>query len=167
MFVIHHLMFGRWQSNSRDMQLQWEESCIPSTYIASNGPCRIAAIGKDDGQSIAVAASCGLCILDLSRLKRQEKRTNTIDKKNTPCVEGQPCIESATPNPVPSHFPRWKLFSNVRDEQSFRVLGMVWWERCSSATRTKDDASDDLLLAVIQYSAGDSTPYLVCWSRKR
>ena len=89
-------------TNTLDVSLKWEESRVPPTYVSTNGPCNIAAVGRDYGRSIAVAASRGLCVLDLSRM---------------------PQIESGR-----SQFPRWKLFSNVNDEHRFRVISMIWWE---------------------------------------
>jgi len=77
---------------------------VPTSYVASNGPCKIAVIGKDYGRSIAVAASRGLCVLDLSRMCQLESGRS-------------------------SQTPRWKLFRNVNDEHRFRVVSMVWWER--------------------------------------
>lgn len=76
---------------------------MPTSYVASNGPCKIAVIGKDYGRSIAVAASRGLCVLDLSRMRQLESGRL-------------------------SQSPRWKLFRNVNDEHRFRVVSMVWWE---------------------------------------
>ena len=93
-------------TNTIDVSLKWEESRVPSTYVSTNGPCNIAAVGKDYGRSIAVAASRGLCVLDLSRM---------------------PQIESGRSD-SPPQFPRWKLFSNVNDEHRFRVVSMIWWE---------------------------------------
>ena len=61
-------------TDTSNASLQWEESRIPPTYVASNGPCRIASIGKDYGRAIAIAASRGLCVLDLSRMHRQIPR---------------------------------------------------------------------------------------------
>ena len=131
-------------------------------------------MGKDYGRSIAVASSRGLCILDLSRMAwsemicSSEKSGHATDEKNSPCIRGRPCSESAL-NPIPLHSPRWKLFRNVRDEQRFRVVNMIWWERCSdNFKQSKGEKWEDLLVAVVQYySIGDSTPYLVCWSRRR
>jgi hypothetical protein len=115
-----------------DVSLNWEESRVPPTYIASNGPCKIAAVGKDYGRSIAVAASRGLCVLTMSRM---------------------PTIDSGRPSAA-SQSPKWKLFSNINDENRFRVASMIWWE-CES---------DDFLLAVVQYVTVGLR--LVCWSRK-
>ena len=150
------IAFHFWQpSNTGDVSLQWEESRVPPTYVASNGPCRIAAVGKDYGRSIAVAASRGLCVLDLSRIPRLE-----------PQHTGQPGSASV-PSSILSRPPRWKQFSNVNDEQRFRVVSMIWFERGNETIRrTKEDSSEDLLLAVVQYTTVD-TLHLVCWSRKR
>ena len=93
-------------TNTLDVSLKWEESRVPPTYVSTNGPCNIAAVGKDYGRSIAVAASRGLCVLDLSRM---------------------PQIQSGRSD-LPPQFPRWKLFSNVNDEHRFRVVSMIWWE---------------------------------------
>jgi len=118
------------------MSLQWEESSVPPTYIASNGPCQMAAVGKDYGRAIAVASSRGLCVLDLSRMPR-------IDTKQGDVVSLQ-------------KQPRWKLFSNINDEHRFRIESMSWWE-CG--------CGEDFLLAVVQYTNIESL-HLVCWSRK-
>lgn len=115
---------------------------MPPPYVASNGSCQIAAVGKDYGRSIAIAASRGLCVLDLSRMHKLET--------------GEPGSVSS-PNPSPSQSPRWKMFSNVNDEQRFRISSMIWWE-CA--------ADEDFLLAVVHYTNID-TLHLVCWSRKR
>ena len=37
---------------------------MPSTYIHEYGPPRIAAVGRQNGCSLAVASSYGICILD-------------------------------------------------------------------------------------------------------
>jgi len=118
------------------MSLQWEESSVPPTYIASNGPCQMAAVGKDYGRAIAVASSRGLCVLDLSRMPR-------IDIKQGDVVSLQ-------------KQPRWKLFSNINDEHRFRIESMSWWE-CA--------CGEDFLLAIVQYTNIESL-HLVCWSRK-
>ena len=121
---------------AHNVSLQWDEVRVPPSYVAYNGPCRIAAIGKDRGRSIAVASSRGLCVLDLSRMKH---------------------LESDQASSVILHkTPRWKLFSNINDEQRFRIVSMSWWE-CGV---------EDFLLAVVQYTNIESL-HLVCWSRKR
>ena len=137
-----------------DVSLRWEESRIPSSYVAANGPCRIAAIGKDRGRSIAVAASRGLCILDLSRTSWQasDLEGNEIA---TPCVKSNSDIGSTTSQLTPL-CPQWKLFSNMNDEQQFRVVSFLWWE----------SSTDDFILAVVQYVTSD-VPHLVCWSHRR
>ena len=145
---IHPVLFHQ-PSTSQDILLQWEESRVPSTYVATNGPCKIAAIGKESGHSIAVAASRGLCMLDLSRMPWMEHHDG--HEKITPCANGQ-----MNPSSV-SQSPRWKQFSNVNDEQRFRVVSMDWWERSNC---------EDLLLATVQFVDSDSLN-LVCWSRKR
>ncbi|KAL7542795.1 hypothetical protein ACHAXR_012401 [Thalassiosira sp. AJA248-18] len=127
-------------SNTGDISLQWEESRIPPTYVASNGPCQIAAVGKDYGRSIAVAASLGLCVLDLSRMPWMESQ-HAGHEKNAPSILTQS--------------PRWKQFSSVNDEQRFRVVSMIWWEM----------GNEDLLLATVQF-ANTNKLHLVCWSRR-
>jgi hypothetical protein len=131
-------------SNSQDVSLQWEESRVDAAYVASNGPCRIAAVGKEYGRSIAVAAARGVCVLDLSRIPRLEP------------PEGSAPASGA----LLSRSPRWKVFGSVNDEQGFSVVSMLWFER------SKEDSSEDLLLAVVQYASLD-TLHLACWSRKR
>ncbi len=137
-----------------DVSLRWEESKIPSSYVAANGPCRIAAIGKDRGRSIAVAASRGLCILDLSRTSWQtsDSKENRIA---TPCIKSDSDIGVSTSH-LTSICPQWKLFSNIKDEQQFRVTSFLWWE----------SSTDDFILAVVKYVASD-VPHLVCWSHRR
>ena len=137
-----------------DVSLRWEESKIPSSYIAANGPCRIATIGKDKGRSIAVASSRGLCILDLSRTSWQtsELEGNEIA---TPCIKNESDMGTSASQPT-TLCPQWKLFSNINDEQQFRVVSFLWWE----------SSTDDFILAVVQYVTSD-VPHLVCWSHKR
>ena len=137
-----------------EVSLRWEESKIPSSYVAANGPCRIAAIGKDRGRSIAVAASRGLCILDLSRTSWQtsDSKENSIA---TPCVKSDSDVGASVSQLTPL-CPQWKLFSNINDEQQFRVMSFLWWE----------SSTDDFILAVVQYVTSD-VPHLVCWSHKR
>ena len=129
--------------------LQWEEARVPTTYVSTNGPCEIAAIGKESGHYVAVASSRGLCVLDLSRMPWMEHHARP--EKITPCANGQ-----MSP-PFLSQSPRWKQFSNVNDEQRFRAVSMDWWERRNR---------EDLLLATVQFADSDSLN-LVCWSRKR
>ena len=138
-----------------DVSLRWEESRIPSSYVAANGPCRIAAIGKDKGHSIAVAASRGLCILDLSRTSWQASNSQHGNVITTPCVKSNSVIGASTIQPLPL-CPQWKLFSNMNDEQQFRVVSFLWWE----------SPNDDFILAVVQYTTSD-VPHLVCWSHRR
>ena len=66
----------------------------------------------------------------------------------------------------PSHTSHWKLFSRVNEEQSFRVLHMVWWDRNAHCASEEDERSDDILVAVIQYAHSDVS-HLVGWSRRR
>ena len=142
-------------SNTCDVTLQWEEAGIPPAYTASNGPCRIAAMGKEHGRAIAVAASRGLCVLDLTRTPRLDSQHKSREKKYTPCTTGQPDSALVT-SPMPFLHPRWKQFGNVNDEQRFRAVSMVWWEL----------GDEDLLLATVRYPDAGSL-HLACWSRKR
>ena len=136
-----------------DVSLRWEESKIPSSYIAANGPCRIAAIGRDRGRSIAVASSRGLCILDLSRTSWQ---ASDVERNETiPCVKNDSDTGTSASQLTPL-CPQWKLFSNINDEQQFGVVSFIWWE----------SSSDDFILAVVEYVTSD-VPHLVCWSHKR
>jgi hypothetical protein len=126
--------------------IRWEESNIPPSYLFSNGECCLAALSSE-GRSIAVAANRGLCILDLSRRAWSEMKDNRL---------------------APGHSPQWKLFSNVNDEQCFRVEHFVWWERNGRKGKGEDEEnrSDDILVAIIQYLHSDVS-YLVGWSRRR
>lgn len=138
-----------------DVSLQWEESRIPSSYVAANGPCRIAAIGKDKGHSIAVAASRGFCILDLSRTSWHASDSQHGNEIMTPCVKSDSGIGASASQQLPL-CPQWKLFNNMNDEQQFRVVSFLWWE----------SSADDFILAVVQYMTSD-VPHLVCWSHRR
>lgn len=140
---------------THDVSLRWEESRIPSSYVAANGPCRIAAIGKDKGHSIAVAASRGLCILDLSRASWQASDSQNGNEIISPCVKSNSGIGASASQQF-FLCPQWKLFSNMNDEQQFRVISFLWWE----------SSTDDFILAVVQYMTSD-VPHLVCWSHKR
>lgn len=126
-----------------DAVLQWEECVIPPNYLLNNGHCRLAAV-SGDGKSIAVAGDRGLCILDLCL------RSDTKDSR-----------QSHIP-----HTPQWKLFSRVNDERSFRVVHMVWWDRCQYTKSQSRKRSDDILFAVIQYSTSGLS-HLVAWSPRR
>ena len=126
-----------------DAVLQWEECGIPPNYLLNNGHSRLGAV-SGNGKSIAVAGDRGLCILDLYL------RPDTKDSR-------QP--------PIPN-ISQWKLFSRVNDEQSFRVARMVWWDRNQYIKSQSNERSDDILLAVIQYSQS-SLSHLVAWSRRR
>jgi hypothetical protein len=139
--------------STRDVSLQWEESHVPPTYVVANGPCRVAAFGREGGRSIAVAASRGLCVLDLSR--RAMNGHTSEDASSS-------CSDSAVNRP---HNYRWKIFNNVKEEQRFNVVQMAWWERYTNSPALAG-ASDDLLLAVVKYANND-VPHLVCWSRRR
>ena len=131
-------------TTTSDVLIQWEESNIPPNYLLNNGHCRLATI-SDDRLFIAVAADRGLCILDLSQ------RSHMKDSRQSH-----------------SHGSHWKLFSRVNEEQSFRVLHMVWWDRNENNPQSErsNARSDHFLIAVIQYAHSDVL-YLAGWSCKR
>ena len=139
---------------TQDISIRWEESQIPSSYVAVNGHCHIASIGKDKGHFIAVAASRGLCILDLSRTAWRASVSQDGNGSATPCVSGS-FDNMSTTSQLPPPPPQWRMF-NVNDEQTFRVQSFLWWET----------SSDDFILAVVQY-LNDDAQYLVAWSPRR
>eukprot|EP00957_Ditylum_brightwellii_P172685 13145866-Ditylum_brightwellii.AAC.1 len=158
-------------------------------------------MGKRLGRSIAVASERGVCLLDLSRMRSSNggggdgnsSSGKTNKRKYSPCVQGFVCSSSnsnSTMNTTNHHhlnnnnISKWRLFGNEKEEQSFRVIAMTWWERDSPSN---PGVSDDLLLAVVQYADADGDHYhsqvsiggggaarryedqlyLVCWSRRR
>ena len=46
------------------MELDWKVSTFPLNYRNAYGPPKIAASGRQHGNSIAVASSNGVCVLD-------------------------------------------------------------------------------------------------------
>lgn len=124
------------------------EEKIPSSYVAVNKRCDNAVISRSLGRTVAVAGERGLCILDLSNLHV------FTDCRHTPCQES----DEKSGAFARSQFPRWKLFRNVNEEQRFKVVDMLFWERGLEF--------DDLLVALIQYN-GDNSSWLVCWSHRR
>jgi len=131
-----------------DAPLHWMEEKIPSSYVAVNKRCDNAVISRSLGRTVAVAGERGLCILDLSNLHV------FTDCRHTPCQES----DEKSGAFARSQFPRWKLFRNVNEEQRFKVVDMLFWERGLEF--------DDLLVALIQYN-GDNSSWLVCWSHRR
>jgi len=174
----------------KDFTIQWKESNIPTTYSSLYGSIRTAAIGRKHGRSIAVAASRGLCVFDLSSRSQEEenasKALSTLGPSiiPTPCILGRRCDDDEGSGGVKSNTPKWRMFRES-DERSFSVRAMTWWERSS----TKGEVSEDLLIAVVEYhidgegafswngsnrdddeedNDGETTQcYLVCWSRRR
>lgn len=158
---------------NQDSTIFWKESLIPAQYYHANGNTRLAAVGRRLGRSIAIASSRGLCVLDLSLMiansEAKSEETNPIE--NSPCVIGRACSQSLRNESLGMKitYPKWRLFRNEEQEQSFRVVAMVWWERSSEGS-----TSDDILIAAIEYSSDlaqrdldTSQYYLVCWSRRR
>ena len=99
-------------------------------------------------------------------------RSIGCDRAN--CVVGHVCSIStdAIPIGMKNGNIKWRLFRNEKEEQSFRVIAMSWWERSAEKSRS----SEDLLVAAIEYISSDSTTrkgtqenqyFLVCWSRRR
>ena len=124
------------------------EEKIPSSYVAVNKRCDNAVMSRRQGRTIAVAGQRGLCLLDLSNLQV------FTDSRHTSCQES----EEKPGGLARSQFPRWKLFRNVSEEQRFKVVDMLFWERKLEF--------DDLLVALIKYN-GDNSLWLVCWSHRR
>ena len=124
------------------------EEKIPSSYAAVNKRCENAVISRRHGRTIAISGKRGLCLLDLSNLQV------FTDSIHTSCQESY----EKSGGLARSQFPRWKLFRNVREEQRFKVLDMLFFERGLEC--------DDLLIALIQYN-GDNSSWLVCWSHRR
>jgi len=169
----------------REFHLQWNESRIPSSYTVANGSARITAMGMNYGRSIAIAASRGLCILDLSTTNCGTNfhhgaittMTSTPDDQEsssqqyesvipTICSKSYRCdINEDFPAGLKSIHSKWRRF-NEMEERSFTVQAMAWWERDGYY-----DESEDLLFAIIQYVSskqkGIDEFYLVSWSRRR
>ena len=168
----------------REFRLKWNEARIPPSYTLTNGSARITAMGMNYGRSIAIAASRGLCILDLSTTNcgtnfHHSTKSNTSANKSqkpplqkfeptipTICSKSYRCdINEDFPAGIKSIHSKWRRF-NEMEERSFVVQTMAWWERDGYY-----DESEDLLFAVIQYVSSKQTKsddfYLVCWSRRR
>lgn len=152
----------------------WRQAQIPHSYTSAHGSVRLATIGRRIGRSIAVASSRGLCVLDLSLVvPNNVTNDQRTDSNGTHCVVGRAC--SSSPDAIPIGMKngnvKWRLFRNEKEEQSFRVVAMSWWERNAEKNR----ASEDLLIAAIEYISPDidhkqkqeSQYFLVCWSRRR
>lgn len=176
-------------TSCKDFTIQWKESNIPTTYFSLYGSIRTAAIGRKYGRSIAIAASRGLCIFDLSSRNQEEENASRVLSNlgpsiiPTPCIAGSRCNDDGSGG-VKSNTAKWRMFREL-DERALSVRAMTWWERCSM----EGDVSEDLLLAVIEYHLDGEVPswngsnrndaegdddgetttqcYLVCWSRRR
>ena len=62
-----HVSFPSVASKDSDatvQELDWKVSALPLSYMASQGPPRIATMGPTQAKSIAVASARGVCVLD-------------------------------------------------------------------------------------------------------
>jgi hypothetical protein len=118
-------------------ELEWRESAVSWEYIQTHGPLDIATIGRHRGSSIAVASAHGLCTMDCTNIDHSGTRTQR----------------------------RWRRFGKAAEEAAFKVLAFVWWEGPPVQTDEHYLLSEDLILAIVEVSAGDeSGRYLSCWS---
>lgn len=152
-------------SVTKETTLQWKQSQVPSSYRFSNGSLQIPSIGKKYGRSIAVAASAGFCVLDLS--VRRDDSMYTINDTHgsfpSSCTSGFECFTQGSLSGVGSNHPKWRMFGKS-DEGLFVVQSMTWWERCNET----NGSSEDVLLGAIQYSdERNQQYYLAGWSRRR
>ena len=63
-----HVSFPSVASKDSDatvQELDWKVSALPLSYMASQGPPRIATMGPTQAKSIAVASARGVCVLDI------------------------------------------------------------------------------------------------------
>ncbi len=147
------------------MKIQWKQSKVPISYRSSNGCLKMACIGEKYGRSLAVAASHGCCILDLSIGK--DERTSLYSHRNidsfpSSCEEGFVCSDDNTSVGVGANQPKWKMFNKI-DEKSFTMQAMAWFERNNSINAS----SEDILLGVVRYIDISNHCYLAGWSRRR
>eukprot|EP00980_Cylindrotheca_fusiformis_P001288 scaffold333_cov133-Cylindrotheca_fusiformis.AAC.14 len=63
--------FSSQEMNIGIQELEWKISTLPSPYINAFGPPKLATTGRHNGATIAVASSCGVCILDSKYRWRQ------------------------------------------------------------------------------------------------
>ena len=151
--------------------MEWQECSIPTSYRLEYGTPMIAAISSR-GQSIAVASSRGLCVLECT----PRAKKFSVGKERGHLFEGRKQTESKSGSLLHGRGflfpPKWHLFGNETEEKSIRVLAMTWWEGKPDGKRSH--ASDDLLVAVIQIQRQESrnadppgTCYLSCWSQRR
>lgn len=59
------------ESNNGSQQLEWKSSTLPLSYVNAYGAPKLAAVGKHNGATIAVASSFGVCLLDSKYRWRQ------------------------------------------------------------------------------------------------
>ena len=124
---------------------------LPPSYTLTNGPIVTASLSDRVGKSLAIVGSRGLCVLDMHK-------DDGIFNNETSCVEGFHCqVEKFQ---LKTRQDRWRMFQK-RDEQSFIVKAMTWWEQFNGS-------SEDVIVCVIQYVDGlDPNHYLVAWSSRR
>jgi hypothetical protein len=67
--------------------LEWKVSSIPSSYLASHGPPRIAAVGPANSKSVAVASRNGLCVLETRHNRHRWKQFGTPAEERTFTVQ--------------------------------------------------------------------------------
>lgn len=159
------------QPSSNTTEVEWQECTIPISYRLQYGSPSVAAMSSS-GQSIAVASSRGLCVLECT--PRAKKFSVGKDREY---MRGEAQQPTTIPEGVMNRRgymlpPKWHFFGNETEEKAFRVLTMAWWK--GNADSKRSHASDDLLVAVIQMQRqedGNSDPpgtcYLACWSQRR
>jgi len=175
---------------SMDADLDWKEYIIPSSYLNDYGPISIAALGGKNGQSIGLASSRGVCILDLHKINNKEAdaEKEKYSSNMLQIISSSPCIQavhsendSAIPfdeKLIPKNSDhKFRMILNPDEESSFKVHAMTWWERHDKNPQNGDmktlHKNEDLLIAVIEYVSDDLNGqlsgklFLVCWSRKR
>jgi hypothetical protein len=150
-------------------EVEWCEARIPPSYTSKFGSPLLAAIGRRECRSVAIAASRGLCVLDCycvvrTQVGRARQLVKTTDLQRTLSSNVGDSSRSGREGS-----PRWRLFSSEAEEGSFRVLAMTWWEGNGVKSDDVDQIGyDDLLLAVIEHTDGSrSRRFLSCWSRRR
>ena len=149
------------------------------------------------GRSIAVASSTGLCVLDMALMNSPlffekkytadgmavtKKFVSTCEETSISSFDNNKSITGPCQRQK-KHNHKWRMLANASEEKSFKVHAMVWWEKNSQSTRdteSKEDLSDDLLVAVIEilnegnFSESNKKKesripqfHIVCWSRRR
>lgn len=152
-------------------EVEWQECTIPVSYRLEYGSPLIAAMSSS-GQSIAVASSRGLCVLECTpRAKRfsvGKDRSHLFEE----AAHSEAVLHTSTNRRGYMLPPKWHFFGNETEEKSFRVLTMRWWPGNTDAKRSH--TSDDLLVAVIQMQRREDknaiqpgSCYLACWSQRR